>query len=323
MSDENSPPDWLHIGTVPDTPDLSDHDRAAIVTRNQFQALGHYAHSYMRKKDVLRAYASRLRSRPNPSKIDRVRVRSLCVNSWNTETLLRATQEQFTEPDQGFVVQWAFPQAYYSSFNSTLASFAVSGFTERSHQAVRRKVADIALSGGLPDGLNVYASGVKDSLQIHGIQTNGAEFQPMGLRIDDSDNVHAHIIAFARSTRGIFLNEKREAMANHFRTVRGQIKKSLSKADWQRVDRTLGPTSWLDLLYRKRIKANYRDIDTFLSSEFKPALVLGGLKDFMVAFNLINEINIIKNLGPDVRAWIPESAVKPKERIQYIIDEVI
>lgn len=103
------------------------------------------------------------------------------------------------------------------------------------------------------------------------------------------------------------------------RTKRGgTLKKSLNESDWEKVSNTLGRTSWLCLLYRKRIKSNYRDINTFLSDHFDTHAVLDGLVAFTDTFNLANEINIVNHLGDDiVRSWIPTGVDFVTVRMDY------
>lgn len=66
---------------------------------------------------------------------------------------------------------------------------------------------------------------------------------------------------------------------------------------WQQVSNALGHTTIMDLLYRKRIKANYQDIDTFSSSQFKGLEVLTNLSAVVSRLNLINETYIAKAVG--------------------------
>src|SRR5690606_4861523 len=68
---------------------------------------------------------------------------------------------------------------------------------------------------------------------------------------------------------------------------------------WQQVSNALGHTTIMDLLYRKRIKANYQDIDTFSSTQFKGLEVLTNLGAVVSRLNLINETYVAKAIGPE------------------------
>lgn len=305
------------MAILPERSNLADEDWAAVTTVNQFRALGVYG-SYCRwQVEQWRSYRLSLSSRSG-SKIDVERVRWLLVNSWNTERLLRTTLEQFAGPDSGFVAQWAFPQSYYSCFNSTLAAFAVSGFTETSHRTVRLKIAELASCGKLPKSLNVTADGGWPSVRIDGLKSNSPNFGSARLDISDFEEVKQHLISFFTTTRKIQLEDKKPDLK--IRTKDGsKLKTSLNKDEWERVSAAVGKTSWLCLLYRKRIKANYRDIDAFLSRKFDTDVVLGGLVKFTDAFNLMNEIGIVARLsGPMVRSWMPKGADFVAARLEFI-----
>ena len=298
-------------------PELSEDDWAALTTVNQFRALGIYAEYCRRQTTSWRIYRDSLRIRPK-SRIDTASVRQQLMNSWNTERLLRATSKNFAGPGSGFVSQWAFPQCYYSTFNSTLASFASSGFTETSHTAVRRKVSELASRKALPCNLNVFVDGGMNDLRIEGISSTELDFNSARMNVANFEQVKRHLISFFRTTRRMHLEDKKPDLK--IRTKDGkQLKKALSKADWKKVSQALGRTSWLCLLYRKRIKSNYRDIDTFLSDRFDTHQVLDGLVSFTDVFNMTNEINIISHLGDNtVRQWIPNGADFVARRLEVI-----
>jgi len=301
-------------------PDLTEDDWAALTTVNQFKALGLYAEHCYRQTHSLSNYRALLRIR-SKNQLDIFRIRQLLVNSWNTERLLRSTSNNFSGHGSGFVAQWAFPQSYYAAFNSTLASFSASGFTERSHTTVRKKVSDLASRGTLLSELNIVVDGGLNDLKTQGISSTIEDFCSSRMNGSDFEEVKRHLISFFRSTRRMHLEDKKPDLK--IRTKDGKkLKKSFRKEDWERVSSALGKTSWLCLLYRKRIKSNYRDIDTFLSPRFETESVLGGLVAFTNVFNLINEINIVNHLGShELRSWIPTGADFIDERLSYIDEQ--
>jgi len=294
----------------------SDDDWAAITTSNQFDALGSFAYTFKHKTDIWKEYRSRLRTR-DARRINIDYVKAQLINAWNTERLLNMTRDQFSCPGNGFVSQWAFPQAYYAAFNSTLASFACSGFSERKHTKVRKKVSDLACRSALPKGLNVYVDGGPNNLQVYGLSADLTDFQSVRLDLDDPNNVNAHVITFLKSTRKQHLQEKKSDVKIMTKDKKKR-KVKYNAADWETVSSSLGKTSWLCLVYRKRIKSNYHDIDTFLSSDFATEKVLNGLSEFVWVFNLANEINIVNHLGIEkIKSWAPGfSAVE--NRIDFL-----
>lgn len=296
--------------------DRSEADWAAITTCNQFCAIGAYAEICRNDMQMWRDYARALRKRPS-DRIDVDYVRHMAVNSWNTERLLELTRSNFRGEGVGFVTQWAFPQGYYSVFNSTLASFSCSGFSQKSHTAVRKLVAHQAAEGTLPRGLNVFADGGFRECRVHGMEARVDQYHSAVFDPADPDNWKSHIIAYLKSTRKMHLRDKREDVK--INNALGFKKRRLTRADWERVSHCLGKTSWLCLLYRKRIKSNYRDIDTFLSPDFDTGRVLEGLLHFVWVFNYANEINVVNHLGCElVKSWVPGNEYRSLERIQNI-----
>jgi hypothetical protein len=289
-------------------------DYSAIVTVNQFKALGSYSNCCFQDEEMYRKYMESVKKR-DVNKIKLSEVKSQLVNSWNTEKLLRYTAQNFTTNSDGFVIQWVFPQAYYSIFNSTLAFFETVGHSERSHVAVRAKVADLAHSGKYPEKLCVWSDGVKNNMTVEGLACSKEGFEPLLYLPDDDNNVKCHIHSFMRTTRQIYLDKKREDLNGKFKTKQGGNKKQLTFADWNKVSEALKKTSWLCLLYRKRIKANYQDIDTFLSNEFQVSEVINAIVSLVNVLNFVNEINIYKSIGEEMEGWIGN-------RYQFVSDRV-
>ena len=127
-------------------------------------------------------------------------------------------------------------------------------------------------------------------------------------------------MSFFRTTRIMHLDERKDALK--IKTKSGKkLKKSLNSDDWQKVSDSIGKTSWMCLLYRKRIQSNYRNIDTFLSPEFDVGEVLEGLVSFTHVINLTNEINIANHIGAtEIRKWIPRGIDFVCGRIDFIDD---
>ena len=251
-------------------------------------------------------------------RIDIDYVKTQLINSWNTERLLCMTKDQFSLPGNGFVAQWAFPQAYYATFNSTLASFECSGFNVRSHTQVRKKVSELASRSVLPKGLNVYVDGGPNNCQITGMDVDLTNYSSVQLNLADSSNIKAHLATFLKSTRKQHLEEKKSSV--RIMTKNGKKRKvSYNASDWEKVSQSLGKTSWLCLFYRKRIKSNYRDIDTFLSPDFASNKVLNGLTEFVCVYNLANEINIANHLGiRAIQSWAAEGFAALNSRITFM-----
>jgi hypothetical protein len=282
----------------------SDRDFAAKVTANQFKSLGWYAELCLKNQEMYRAYILSLKTRGNTKKINSDLVKSRLINSWNTERLMRLIKDNIQNSD-GFVLQWIFAQAYYSVFNSTLAFFEVAGHNEKSHSAVKKKLAYLCKSTKYPDGLCIWSDGAKDSIEVQGLNCSRDNYKQLCYEESDENNLRCHIASFLEATREINLTEKRKAMKNDFKTKKGTIKKNLNQSDWDRVSTSLGQTSLLCLLYRKRIKANYQDIDTFLSESIDALDITNSIISLVNTLNFTNELIIQHTIGAErMDEWI-------------------
>lgn len=216
-------------------------------------------------------------------------------NSWNTESILAQNIQIIRNTNQSFCMQWAFPQAYYTVFGNILALFNSIGYTEISHTAVLKKYAGLMLEGKLPESISFLCDGVKGSFQSYHISFPDSKYSPMEYDRRNHDTISLQICQFLKATRELRLKEKAPQM--NFRTAKGKLRKKLKKEHWEKVSKSIGPTSIIDFLYRKRIKGNYQDIETYNSPHFKGEIVLKSLIKIVDRINLVNETYISKAIG--------------------------
>lgn len=214
-------------------------------------------------------------------------------NGWSTEQLLRFNKAGLQGDALRHSLHWAFPQAYYSVFAVCLAYFKAVGYTEESHASVIRKFGLDVVAGRYPPRLASLAHGGKHISFTDLSRTS----LPTSLTFDPSDvgTVDGQIAQLLKSTREMDLRAKKGDM--QIRTKRGKTKKALSAADWDVVSARIGPTSLLNFLYRKRIKANYRDIDTFLHQDLEVGPLYDHLLRIVGAVNFVHEVLIVVVLG--------------------------
>ncbi len=219
-------------------------------------------------------------------------LRNHFVNGWNTERILGMTASSLTDDALPSGLQWAFPMAYYASYSVAIAYYKAAGFTESSHAAVIRKFGSLAAQKKYPACIAFYADGPRPCIFA------GAEFDANFstlARPADVGDANKIIASFLSGTRKIDLAEKKKDMK--FFTKTGKRKLAFKMDDWIKVSDKLGKTSLLSLLYRKRIKANYRDIDTFLSPEIDGAGIFRSLRQVVSTLNLVHEAFVAKQLG--------------------------
>ena len=262
-------------------PERSEEDLAfaARATNVQFRALGHYL-----RPDRLQGVPS-FSWRFNKSKNSRKETVRWLRNAWNTEFVLRQ-QLDLDEESRRFALQWAFSQAYYACFCQTLSLFVTCGRTERSHSSVLKRFGLLVSAGWYPDEISFFADGGMGQVSIHGPQ-KGNYPSPLYLELREPRSVENQVAQFLKSTREKALKEKKKDFK--LKTKDGKPRKSFRPEHWQKVSDALGPTTVLSILKRKRIKANYREIDTFLSTEISGRGVLTGLVRVVHAFAFVHE----------------------------------
>lgn len=215
-------------------------------------------------------------------------------NSWNTENVLIQNKSIIENTGQSFAMQWAFPQAYYSTFGSLLAHFKALGYTQESHASVLKNFAQLVEQKKLPESICFYCTGGKTNIVFKNI-TKPDDLNPMDFDENNPLTFDNHICQFLKATRQIKLDDKAPSL--NFKNKKGVKRKKLNPDLWQIVSNTIGHTTIMDLLYRKRIKANYQDIDTFSSTQFKGIEVLTNLSNVVGRLNLVNEVFISKAIG--------------------------
>jgi hypothetical protein len=112
----------------------------------------------------------------------------------------------------------------------------------------------------------------------------------------ETESVETQIAQFLSATRDIDLRRQKTKMRFDCKG-KNKRKKSLRPKEWLRVSESLGPTGVLNLLYRKRIKANYQEIDTLQSDVIDSKTVISSLGRILCALNFVHEAFIAKAVG--------------------------
>lgn len=217
-------------------------------------------------------------------------------NSLNTENVLFQNKKILESSESSFIMQWAFPQAYYSVFTSILALYKIIGQTQTSHSAVLSNYARQYSLNHFPSKIAFYADGVKSNIRYFNIDKPSG-LDSMDFNKDNDLTVDNQICQALKSTREMKLDERSEK--TKYKNPGGVEYKRLPNKVWLEISKNIGYTTILDYLYRKRIKANYLDIDTFSSDYFDGLLVLKHLCHIVDRLNFMNEMYMAKCLGKD------------------------
>ena len=261
------------------------------------------------------------------SKYSKDEVQQWLKNSWNTEQVLALNKNIINDSGQSFCMQWAFPQAYYAVYGSIMAMFKTVGFTESSHTSVLKKYASMIISNKLPESIGICCDGINGAYKFHNIVEPKIKTRSMELDLSDEITVDNHICRFLGATRKLRLEDKKGDFKSKFRTKKGGYRKNFEKEHWQQVSDALGPTSIIDFLYRKRIKGNYEDIETYSCKYFNGDSVLKNLVKVVDRINLVNETYIAKVIGYNRFEIIADAHLNkvdnPKLRKRLAISESI
>lgn len=278
------------IGTSPERHDATYY--AAEMTKRQFYALRRHIDNdaILTEIPTLR-YFNRLQ---RSTTFQENQVSECLKNGHSTEKLLRNNLEWLENDQLLYARQWAFPQAYYSVFAVTLGYYKTVGKTQRSHTAIIKNFSDEISNSHYPHTIGFYTNGTSKTMTFHNIRYrdayNSLEYNP-----DDPRTVENQICQFLKSTREIELRKRKEA--GFIKARSGKAKKKYTEDDWSRTSDTIGKTSILNLLYRKRIKSNYRDIDTYLAENIEPENLMRNLIRIVSVLNFVHETYIAKAIG--------------------------
>lgn len=231
-------------------------------------------------------------------------VKKYLKNSLNTENVLISNELILQSSNNSFVMQWAFPQAYYSVFTSIVAFSKLIGITNDSHHYIINNYGKQYSLKHFPESIAYYVDGIKSDIKYFNI------IKPIGLDSMDfnADNILTidnQICQALKSTREMKFDEQVEF--GKYKNPKGVLYKTIPKAIRYEVSEKIGFTTVLDFLYRKRIKANYRNIDTFSSDYFDGLLVLKHLCYIVDRLNFMNEMYMAKCLGKKKYSDLVES----------------
>jgi uncharacterized protein (UPF0332 family) len=285
----------MTFSTNPIKSDQDDFVFAAKMTDRQFRAIS----QHIKNANTLNELIEKKRIvKPRKSvSCNESELKKWLINAWNTEYIL-SYNSTILENANGAALQWTFPQAYYAVFASTLAFFQVSGFTESSHSAVKHKFAKLALKDTYPSSINFTADGTKKNMAFYGLKPHDREVSSIHFNHNNPKSCDRQIQQFLKSTREIDLDKRKKDNLN-LRTKSGSIRKSYKEKHWKTVSSKVGPTGLLCLLYRKRIKSNYREIDTFTASSLNPIPIFNALTEIVKEIAQVNESYIAAAIGID------------------------
>lgn len=224
------------------------------------------------------------------------RVRKWLTNAWSTEYFLSSTTELLDDDAKTYSVHWAFPQAYYSVYALRMAYTTILGYGDDKHQTVIRRFGDDANNCRLPLSLAISVTGIDGQFEHNGFPA-GKFNSNTGLIRTNVDSVTGYVGSALRGTRRGDLDRLRQDMKREFKTSKGTYRKNLRRDDWLRVADCLGPTSIMSYMYRKRLKANYDDVNMFYHQVVDAPLLLQDISNIVKAVAFVHEALILVHVG--------------------------
>ncbi len=215
-------------------------------------------------------------------------IAKLLLNSWSAEYALRITpivnDEQYLQSS----LHWTFPQAYYSVLFSARAFLSSQGFNLSNEELIRKQIANLVVLGYYPESTSYYAIGSTYNLKIHRLHKN----IPL---VGD----------FLRETRSHNQNALFRSMQTNPKTalrskITGTISSEVDPEQARALSKSLGYTSYFDLLSRLRISSTSRDVEQFrLDSSFNVPKFHTCLNSIVTHINSVHELYIAKAIGMD------------------------
>jgi hypothetical protein len=103
------------------------------------------------------------------------------------------------------------------------------------------------------------------------------------------------VAEFLAATRKVQLEDSKFNVQTPSRS--GKKKVSYKIDEWRKVSESIGPTTLMNILYRKRIKGNYAEIDLFQFEGFRSKDIYSALLYVVSCLNFVHEAYIYKALG--------------------------
>lgn len=236
-------------------------------------------------------------------KFDIEQVRKLLWNSWSTEYAYRIGEKIDNNDYYKFSLHWNFPQAYYSVYLTMTAFHETQGIANEQHEKSIKLFGNSVKDKHYPSAISFFSSGLKDEFEYNGLPNfkGFAKVNSVLSKIDCLEDAELQLATFLKTTRKKNAEDKRKRFekqnARQFRNAKGEFRKTFKKEHWDIIYKTIPTTSVFNLLYRLRIKANYRDIESFVNADIDFKSFHTSLGDLIYYLNFIHEGYVAKAIG--------------------------
>lgn len=230
-------------------------------------------------------------------------LQKLLTNSWSTEYAFQIANEVNNSDYYKFSIHWSFPQAYYSVYLAMTAFHETQNVANDQHEKSIKLFGNSIKDNHYPSAISFFSRGLHQEIEYLGLET----FEDFPEDFSVLSNIHTieeaeqQIASFLKSTRKKNAEHKRERLEKNndrrFHTAKGIFKKSFRKSDWDLIYKSIPQTTLCNILYRLRIKANYRDIETLINADINFKEFHVNIGQIVGYLNFVHEAYICKVIG--------------------------
>lgn len=230
-------------------------------------------------------------------------LKKLLGNSWSTEYALQIANEVNNYDYYKFSIHWSFPQAYYSVYLAMTAFHETQNVANDQHEKSIKLFGNSIKDNHYPSAISFFSKGLHDEFEFLGLDSFSGFPQHFSVlsNINSIEDAENQIAAFLKSTRKKNAEHKRERLKKNndrrFYTLIGRFRKNFRKQDWDIIYLSIPQTTICNMLYRLRIKANYRDVDSFINADINFKEFHINIGEIVGYLNFIHEAYICKIIG--------------------------
>lgn len=225
-------------------------------------------------------------------------------NGWATEILLNSPRVLGGDDLVAFANLWAPVQAYYAIFEvlTALAMTVSSSRPPRTHAALLTWAASQLDLPGSPFVVpwTARVAGPPGAYTYDGFGAATLDLSMSNLTAPHAANAPSLLAIALRTTRRDQIDDRRESWRKGLTTASGKPRKNLPTAVLIKNASAMRPTTLFDLLWRLRVRSNYKAGDALLSGALGPADAATfhtALGDIVAATLLTTEIYLAHLVG--------------------------
>jgi hypothetical protein len=293
------------------SPAASDEEMVFRTFRGYLTAICNWTNNlYPHSGGLLPGVAREVKTRPWVARTPRggrrlsLRAAEMLRNGWATEVLLNSPRVLGGDELISFANLWAPVQAYYAIFEafSALAMTVTRSKPPKTHAALLAWAATNIAYPGTPfvPPWTARVSGCPGAWTFEGFGGVMPNVKISNLAAPNAVNA-PHLLGLAlKTTREEQISDHRENWRHGLKTKAGKPRKNLPSAVLAANARAMRATTLFDLLWRLRVRSNYKEGDALLSGALGPADAAAfhdALSDIVAATMMTTEIFLCHLVG--------------------------